>query len=122
MPIDPAETFVPDNLQVGNFPVQTDKQILFSGQNVARGEALGKITASGKLKILQSGSGDGSQNAYVIATEDVDASGGDEFITVFLSGGFNRDKVKFDGADTFNTFKDQFRDLGIYLEPAQASE
>lgn len=122
MPTDPFDTFTPDNLVVGDFPIQTLKQTLISGQNVVRGKALGKITASNKLKILQSGSGDGSENAYAIAAEDIDASGGDEFITVYLSGGFNRDKVIFDGGDVFADYIDQFRALGTYLETAQASE
>ena len=53
-----------DNLLVGGKEFTTKRGVLLSGQDVVRGEALGKITSGGKLRTWGSG---GSQWVRAIA-------------------------------------------------------
>jgi hypothetical protein len=55
---------------------------VISGQNLTLGTVVGKITASGKVTILAPAAVDGSQNAYGVLIEDVDASAADKLSTV----------------------------------------
>lgn len=54
-----------------------DTDTLVSGQNLEAGAVVGRITASGKLKIYDNGASDGSETAVGILYADVNASGGD---------------------------------------------
>lgn len=51
---------------------------LISGQNCKAGTVLGKITASGKYTILNTGAADGSENAAAILGPATDASAADK--------------------------------------------
>ena len=115
-----TEDFNYDNLVAGDFPLVTDAQTLITGQNLERGAALGKITASGKLTQLDSSAGDGSENAYAILMEDCDASLADTACRIYLSGEFNENAVGFVSGDTAATFADAFRAISIFLKNALA--
>lgn len=115
-----SESFANDNLVCGPYPIITDRQTLITGQNLSRGDALGKITASGKLTQLDSGAADGSENAYALLMEDCDASAADVVCDVYLSGEFNENEIGFVSGDTAATYADQFRALNIYLKNALA--
>lgn len=54
-----------------------DELTLISGQNLAAGVVVGKITASGKYTTYANGASDGSEVAAGIMYAAVDASGGD---------------------------------------------
>lgn len=110
------ETFTPDRLQAGDYPVVTEQVTLLSGENRARGTVLGKITASGKLKIVNSANVDGSQVPYGVLLEDCDASGSDKTCLVALSGEFNQAAMVFGGTDTYTTHKAALRDANIYIK------
>jgi hypothetical protein len=108
-------TIEQDNLFAGSFPVETETAVLLSGQNVTRGTVLGKVTASGKLVIVNSaGTDDGRRAPYAIAAESVDATSGDKNILVYLSGTFNQSSMTFGGSDTIATHKDALRNLSIF--------
>ncbi len=109
-----------DTLVAGDKHIVTDRATLISGQNLTRGAALGKITASGKLTQLDSGASDGSENPYALLTEDCDASKTDTTCTIYLEGEFNENEVGFVTGDTAATFFDAFRDLGIILKNSLA--
>lgn len=110
------ETFTYDNLLAGSFPAVTGTETLVSGQNLSKGAALGKITASGKMKSLDSTNNDGSENPYAILAEDKDASGGDKTVLVYYTGVFNSGSVTFGGSDTASTHFSAFRDKCIFLK------
>lgn len=110
------ETYTPDNLLAGDYPAVTDIVTILSGQNLTRGACLGKVTASGKHVIVDSGNADGSQHPVAILAEDCDASAADAQAVVYLSGAFNQDQVTFGGADTAATHRAALRDLNIYLK------
>ena len=107
--------FSPDDLFAGDYPVVGRKVTILSGQNVARGSVLGKITASGKFILSDDGAVDGSQTPDVILAEDVDASGGDKEGVVYLSGHFNDAALTFGGAHTAASTRDGLRDKNIYI-------
>ena len=108
-----------DNLVVADFPVTTQRAVLISGQNVVRGEALGKITASGKLTTWGSGgSDDGHRTFYALAVEDCDASLADKAISFYMTGKFYKDNVTISGqasADDITDIEATARDIGIIL-------
>lgn len=54
-----------------------DEKTLISGQNLAAGVVVGKITASGKYTTYANGASDGSEVAAGIMYAAVNASGGD---------------------------------------------
>lgn len=111
-----TETYSPDNLLAGDYPAVTDEVTVVSGQNLSRGALLGKITASGKYKLCDSASVDGSQAPVAILAEDTDASSADAVGLAYLSGAFNESGVTFGGTDTAATHRAALRDLNIYLK------
>lgn len=54
-----------------------DKVTLITGQNLAAGTVLGKITASGKYTLHDNAAADGSQNAAAILYDATDATSAD---------------------------------------------
>lgn len=110
-----SETFTPDKLIAGDYPVVTDIVTIDTG-TLTRGTCLGKITATGKYVICNSASSDGSQSPVAILAEDADATSADVQALVYLSGAFNQAAVTFGGTDTATTHKAALRDLNIYLK------
>jgi len=111
-----SDTFVPDQLIAGRFPLVTDTVTLVSGQNLKRGAVLGKITASGKYTLSLSAAGDGSQTPAAILADDVNATGGDKQAGIYLAGEFNTNATTFGTGHTAASTKDGLRALGIYLK------
>lgn len=105
-----------DQLIVGTFPVVMDKVTLLAGATYVRGSVLGIITASQKAKLVDKAQADGSQTAYAILAETVDATAADKVAPVYLSGEFNQDKLVFGGTDTAADHKAALRNLNIYLK------
>ena len=57
-------TYTPDGLIAGNSELLVSRKVtVISGQNLARGAVLGKITASGKYVAYSNGAADGSEVA-----------------------------------------------------------
>lgn len=112
------ETLTYDKLFAGNvMPVVTEKITVASGAGVlARGSVVGVVTASGKANIVNSSKSDGTQNAYGILCDAVDATSADKAATVYLTGEFNSSALVFGGADTAATHKATLRGLGIFLK------
>ncbi len=61
----------------GNGWISREAVTIVSGQNLAAGTVLGKITASGKYAAYNDGAADGTETAAGILFDNVDASGGD---------------------------------------------
>lgn len=108
-----------DNLVVGGWPTTTQRETLLSGQNVVRGEALGKITASGKLVTWGSGGADdGHRTFYGLAAEDTDATSGDTSVPVYKTGKFMQNGITISGeasADDVTDIIEPGRDYGIVI-------
>lgn len=113
------ETYTPDNLIAGEYPLVTDIVTILEGEVLTRGTCLGKITTGGKHVIVNSaGTDDGRRAPVAILAEDIDATDGDVQATVYLSGAFNQNAVTFGGTDTADTHRAALRDLNIYLKNA----
>jgi hypothetical protein len=116
-----SETFNYENLIAGaqkhlvNLPAT-----IILGQNIVRGTLLGKITASGKLKLATVEAVDGSQNPFAIAAEDVDATLADTLSTVYVEGEFNDTGVTFDYDENADDWRAACAAVGIYLRPSVA--
>jgi hypothetical protein len=65
-------------LSEGNGSISRETITLISGQDLAAGTVLGKITASGKYTEYSDGAADGSETAAAILYDNVDASAGDK--------------------------------------------
>lgn len=75
-------------LRAGDDPLKTEEGIIDTGV-LAKYTVLGKITATGKLVALTPGAVDGSQIAYGILTQAVDASAADVRAGIYVGGYFN---------------------------------
>ncbi len=58
--------------------ISYDDAIVASGNNLAAGTVVGMITASSKLKAYTPGASDGTQNAYGVLVDNVDATSADQ--------------------------------------------
>jgi hypothetical protein len=113
-----------DRLLAGdNVLLVTAEGIVLSGAGVlTRGAVLGKVTASGKLVLVDSdGTDDGRRTPYAILAEDIDASSADHKVVVYLAGEFNEDALTFGTGDTKETHRAALRDLNIYLKTTIAA-
>ncbi len=111
-------TTTADNLFAGTFSIVTEEETILLGQNVTRKTVMGKITSSGKLIIVNSSNSDGSEAAYCIMAENIDASLADKPGIVYKSGEFSQKELIFGGTDVFTDHKEAMRSLGMYLKDA----
>jgi len=107
-----------DNLNTGSIDLVTETLTVKQGENLVRGTVLGKITATGKMVIVDSTNTDGSENPYAVLVEDVDATSADVVSGGYVSGVFNENKLVFGGTDTYLTHKAAMRLLGMYIQPS----
>ena len=114
-------TLVYDNLLASEVEV-TDSVTIISGAGIlARGTVLGKITASGKCKIVNSVNSDGSQTPFAILLEPVDATSTDKVAGAAIAGVFNSKALVFGGTDTITTHYTGLRDIGLYTKSNQSA-
>lgn len=110
----PGQTF--DELIGGTeVAILTANITLLAGGNYKRGSVLGKITESGKYKLVDKAATDGSQIADVILADDADATAADTVATSYVSGIFNREKLTVADNDTISGHEEELRDKNIYL-------
>lgn len=114
------ETYTPDNLFAGSAaPKVMDKMTILAGQNLMRGAVLGRITATGKAKLVDSASADGSEKPWAVLAENVDATAAEKEAAVFLTGEFKEAALVFGGADTADTHRVEARKMGIFFRKTQ---
>ena len=114
-------TFTPDNLIAGDKPVRAEDVTIISGQDLARGAVLGRITASGKYTLSLSAAGDGSQTPVGILANDVDATGGDVAgVPMYREGDFNERALILGTGHTLDTVRNAFRGTAIHIQTSVA--
>lgn len=112
--------FTPDRLIAQNAHLLLDESItLLSGQNLARGALLGRITASGKYVLSLAAAGDGSQVPVAILAVDTNATGGDKVTCAYFRGDFQADAVTYGTGHTAASTKAGLRTLNIELISVQ---
>lgn len=116
-------TFDPNGLlvQVQGAPVFGEMVTIISGQNLAAGAVLGKITASGKFNLSLSAAGDGSNTPVAVLAEACDASGGDKSAFVYYNGEFNEAKLVFGTAHTAALLRQSMAQNGLFIVKPMAS-
>lgn len=113
-------TYQFDNLQTSEIEVTEGATVVSGAGALKRGSVLGKITASGKLTLVNSaGTDDGRRKPYAVLLEDVDATSADKAAPVALAGQFNAAALIFGGSDTVATHKEAMRDVGLFVATHQ---
>lgn len=111
----PTETFTPENLLAGGTQEISETATVLDGQTLALGEIVGKITASGKLKALNTAGSDGSETPYGILAAAAAPVGADLTTLVYIKGEFRINAVT-SATSTPVLQKPNLRLLGIYLK------
>ncbi|MDL2280331.1 head decoration protein [Selenomonadales bacterium OttesenSCG-928-I06] len=106
-----------DQLIGGTEPTALLKVItVASGQGILkRGSVLGVVTDSGKGKLVDSASTDGSETAKYVLAKEIDTTEGDVDIDCYMSGMFNREYLTVGGSDEIADHEEALRGLNIYL-------
>lgn len=115
------DTYSPDNLLAGDFPVATEEVTIESGAGaLTRGTVLGKKTATSKYWKSASAAGDGSETPTRILAQDVDATAADVVATVYQTGEFSQRAITLGTGHTVASVKDGLAARGIFLRPTVA--
>ncbi|MEJ1409378.1 MAG: head decoration protein [Candidatus Sedimenticola sp. (ex Thyasira tokunagai)] len=89
-----VETVSHDNLIAGSVPqIATDDGTLITGQNLARGAVVGRITATGKLTECDNAAVDGSETPLGIMVHPIDATAADKNCLIYVAGAFHADEM-----------------------------
>jgi hypothetical protein len=119
MSLSATETINRDNLFAATQvqPVTSTTATVVSGEGVlARGSVMGRVTSSGKLKLVKSSAEDGSKTPYGILADSVDATSADATAVIFLTGEFNSDALIFGGTDTAADHEAEARKIGLFFK------
>lgn len=108
-----TDTYDPNTIFAGNFPREGEKVTLLSGNDLAAGALLGRITASGKWTLAASAASDGSAVPRAVLAEACDASGGDAEALVYFSGTFDATRVSVGAGYTAATAEGALRANGV---------
>jgi hypothetical protein len=101
-------------LVIGGAFYAHSKTVLTGQGTLAVGSVLGVVTSGGKLKLTDSGNGDGSETPAYVLTKSVDTSDGDVTgVSVLKAGYVNAEKLVFGGTDTFATHDVALKGTGI---------
>ncbi len=104
-----------DNLIAGSQKkLVTRPGTVAAGEVFSRGQVLGRRTTTAKFEELDEGAV-ASYDIIAIATEDIDATGGDVDTDVFTEGEFSENAVIFAYGDTAADWREILFGHGIYL-------
>lgn len=88
--------------------------VILQDQVLSAGSVLGMVTATGKLKLVNSTSNDGSENIYGVLTSDLDTTGADQYADILIMGEVVENKLIFgDGDSTTNNRKVEAKNTSI---------
>ncbi|MCJ2108035.1 head decoration protein [Methylobacterium sp. E-041] len=96
MALNETNTYVPEHDIVGTMPVYSEPETYLTGALVAKRSVVGRVTASGKLKLAVKTATDGSQKPIGIAVRDVDASAADAVGPTYKAGVFDPTTLTID--------------------------
>jgi len=116
-----SQDYVPSDIVAGNAHDLASRNItLISGQNLARGAVLGKITASGKYTLSASAAGDGSEVPDLVLVDDTDASGADAVALGYARGDFIEGQLTIGTGHTADSIREGLRGKGITMIKSEA--
>lgn len=88
-----VETYMPDDLIAGSFPIETQTETIASGETIERGAVLGRVTATKKLKVSVADAEDGSETPLFIAIHDLGELAADLETPVYKAGAFRSSRL-----------------------------
>jgi hypothetical protein len=109
------DQYQPDQLVSGEFPRVARSGTIAAGQNLPKGAVLGRVTASGELKLSATAAGDGSEKVYAVLAEAIDTTGGAATAPIYLTGEFNPADLTFGTGHTAASTGDALRAHSIFL-------
>lgn len=113
--------YTPDSLIASNAHLLVGRKVtILSGQVLARGAVLGKITTGGKYQLSASAATDGSETPDLILAESADAADGDVTALAYERGDFNSNALTLGAGHTVASIRDGLRAKGITLLAAIA--
>lgn len=89
--------------------------VVASGNTVAYGDVVGRITADGKVIQSLDGAVDGSEVPYAVMGETIDATGADTESFVYIKGHFLSDQLGIGAGHSADAIREGLRGLGINL-------
>jgi hypothetical protein len=111
-----ATSPAPDPLFAGELYRVTTEVTISSGQNLARGAVVGRITATGEYVLSAAAAGDGSQTPVGILVQDTDATAADTKASIYRTGEFNEDEVILGAGHSIASIRDGLEAKQIYLK------
>ena len=99
-----AGTYTPEQRYAGDAQIVSVPATLIAGQNLPDLSVLGRITASGKLTLCNSGASDGSQTPVGILVEATNAVA-DTVTSVYVAGEFNIESLNWHASFTTDAQK-----------------
>lgn len=115
-PAQQAETFAPDRLIAGDFPIVTRSVTIAVNQTIQRGHLLGRITATGHHVISLAAASDGSQTPVAIAADNITTGGSTATTGVFETGEFDEAAVIYGTGHTAASVRGALTVRGIHLK------
>ena len=110
--------YTPDALIAGNAHLLLAKKVtIASGQTLARGAVLGKVSASGEYTLSASAAVDGSETPDCVLAENVDASAAATAAMVYTRGDFAAAALTFGTGHSAASAAEALRGKGIALLP-----
>jgi hypothetical protein len=113
-----SEVYTPDKLISGLAQVASETLTMVSGEVLARGTVMGRITSSGAVTISLLAASDGSQNPYGILADNYDSTAGAITVGVYTRGSFNENALTLGTGQTIALIHDALRSNGIFLTNA----
>lgn len=110
-----TETWTPDDLIASGYPVENQVETILSGETIVRGCLLGRVTASGKLKVSLAAANDGSQKPVFIAAYGMGTLAADTEAEVYKSGGFRLSALTLGAGHTAASVRAAFDGTPIIL-------
>ncbi|ALI04589.1 head decoration protein [Pseudomonas sp. FW306-02-F02-AA] len=80
------QTYIPDQLSAGAFPVMIDSAVIATGQKLSRGAVLGQVKASSEYVLCTAAATDGSEVPKAILDQATDTSKGAQAAPIRLTG------------------------------------
>lgn len=115
-----ANSPAPDPLFAGEFPRVTTEVTIASGQNLARGTVVGRVTVGGAYVISLAAEDDGSEDPVGILVQATDATSGAKTASIYRTGEFNEDEVILGAGHSIASIRDGLEARQIYLKSTLA--
>lgn len=104
------------NLLAGTHGVTTRKVTILSGQVLAAGTLIGKITAGGKYVKSLAASSDGSEVPDLFTASDIDASGGDAEVIAYETATMIASAITLGTGHTVASIRPVLRGKGLLID------